>query len=211
MKKKDQIINYAIIWTLLSALILFKFWHLKYLIWNIGLAFIPYLLSLLISEKKANKFVKLIAAPLWLFFYPNAIYLYTDAIHLSNSQFYTVYPNVEYVMDIYLWASFSIMMFAIVFGIVLSYVSFNNIVSALKLKTVGKYSALTVLSLLTGVAIYIGRFLRFNSWDVLTNLNGLIDFVKSGFTKEAIYFIILFSAFHFFVITIIDFINVKGR
>ena len=101
--------------------------------------------------------------------------------------------------------------FAIVFGIVLSYVSFNNIVSALKLKTVGKYSALTVLSLLTGVAIYIGRFLRFNSWDVLTNLNGLIDFVKSGFTKEAIYFIILFAVFHFFVITIIDFINVKGR
>ena len=211
MKKNDQVVNYLILWVLISIVIITQFHNLRYLIWNLGLAFIPYIASLVIADKKIKNVIKGVALPIWLFFYPNAIYLTTDAIHLSNYEFYSVYQSVQYNMSIELWVTFILIMTAIIMGIILSFLSFSNIASFFKLKNVGKVVFLIVLSLLTGFAVYIGRFLRFNSWDIISNLTGILGFLKNGLNANSVILILLFSGFHFIIMYMFELINTRSR
>jgi len=66
-------------------------------------------------------------------------------------------------------------------------------------KTVLNYGLIIIL-FLSSFGIYLGRFLRYNSWEIISNSNYLLNdiiniVIQPSNNKEAWFFTILFSAF----------------
>lgn len=141
--------------------------HLWFLAWNLFLAWVPVLFAWLFYRRTLNGLLwswqtsSLFAV--WLLFLPNAFYLVTDFIHLRT------YSDIGMVYDVVLLATYTIA------GFVLGYTSLYMV----HLRAMRQYGArghwiAGVALLLSGFAIYLGRYLRWNSWDVITNPLGLL-------------------------------------
>ena len=132
-----------------------------FLIWNLFLASIPWLiLKWLKDEYRAVKnnffFYGLLA--LWLLFLPNAPYILTDLFHLSYGLGVPLWFDLILILS-YAWTG-------LLFG-VLSLLDLESIL--IHRMEQWKVSFLVSTALfLSGFGIYIGRFLRWNSWDIIT-------------------------------------------
>ncbi len=128
-----------------------------FLVWNLFLAFVPYMFSVLAMKYKDTKlkFWGLFAT--WMLFFPNAPYILTDFIHLKYSSSDTF------------WIDFSLIGFYSVIGLYLGALSMQHIFESLKKRFSPAGSWLIILGviLLSGIGIYLGRFIRWNSWDIL--------------------------------------------
>lgn len=133
-----------------------------FLIWNLFLAFIPYLISFFLFTSvnfQERRFLRIGTLLVWLLFLPNSFYLLTDFVHINKFQ------DVPYWFDLILVSSFSIT------GIVLGLFSIRTVEKIIQLhysKVQSKIMLFCILYL-TAFGIYLGRFLRFNSWDLLVN------------------------------------------
>lgn len=179
-------------------LLVFRF-HLRhnhvfaFLAWNLFLAYIPLIIGLLIFlTSNKHEYLKIILFVIWLVFYPNAPYIFTDFKHLSWSTFK--------VFD------FILMLFYSVSGLLAGLVSLYLIYLKL-FKRLGKYYAWFVIficSVLSGFGIYLGRYLRFNTWDLLTDFKNLLNwigqtFIRADLFKTAIEMTFVFAVIHFIV------------
>lgn len=141
-------------------------YHFRFLVWNLFLAFIPYVASLFLSYYTATKRNLLVIAAgvsLWLLFFPNAPYIITDLFHLRPR------AGIPYWYDLLLIVSCAWT------GLMLGFVSLaeiQSIISSTFNKIAGWGFVVTSL-LLCGFGIYLGRFERWNSWDIVTNPTGL--------------------------------------
>jgi uncharacterized membrane protein len=141
-------------------------WSFVFLIWNLFLAGIPLAASTLLQIAKAIRLplaIQAICFGLWLLFFPNAPYLLTDLIHLGAK------PLVPVWYDLALLLSFAGT------GLLLGYLSLVDVQEAVTRRfgaAIGWIVALCCL-LLSGFGIYLGRFLRWNSWEIATNPSGL--------------------------------------
>ena len=128
--------------------------------WNIFLAWIPYILSCYFSDyQEKEKWKQLFLFASWLLFFPNALYIVTDLIHLEEA---THVP---------LWYD-AVLLFASSFiGIMMAFVSLkkaeNLMLSFLNVRTVNLL--VPVILFVASFGVYLGRFQRWNSWDVLHN------------------------------------------
>lgn len=135
--------------------------------WNLFLAFIPYFLSsfLILNPKYLKtKIVILTLLFFWLIFFPNAPYILTDLIHLEGKK------NIQLWFDLILILSYAWT------GLLFGLFSLSDIEKILR-KTLSKKWVIFIISLLLFIGsfgIYLGRFLRWNSWDVITDPLGLI-------------------------------------
>jgi uncharacterized membrane protein len=133
-----------------------------FLAWNLFLAYIPFLMSNWLARhpEVLRSRVKLIMLILiWLLFMPNSFYILTDLFHLENM------GNGHPWFDLTLILSFAWN------GILLGILSIRKMEMLLK-KGKGKIiSGLVICTVmwLNAFGIYIGRFLRFNSWDIILN------------------------------------------
>jgi uncharacterized membrane protein len=137
-----------------------------FLCWNLFLAGIPLMASTalrLAEQLKTPLVVQVSCFGLWLLFFPNAPYILTDLIHLAHR------PPVPLWYDLVLLLSFSGT------GLLIGYLSLDDVQEAVAKRFGAVTGWLTVIIslMLTGFGIYLGRFLRWNSWDVLTNPGGL--------------------------------------
>ena len=135
--------------------------YLLFLIWNLFLAYIPCFLSSSIyknffntSKKIQNSFYGLI----WLLFIPNSFYILTD---FTNLHFRTTF---QFSLDMLIISSFSFVGFYV--GL-LSIHTIRQLVIAKYGNTKGNIFLLTI-SFLSAFGIYLGRVLRFNSWDIIS-------------------------------------------
>lgn len=140
----------------------------SFLVWNLFLAWIPYWISLKLLKQnsaKANIIINSFLLILWLLFYPNAPYILTDLFHLKPKQ------NVPLWFDLILILSFAWN------GLFLGFKSLINIKEFLKRKFSEKLSNFAVVFalFLSSFGIYLGRYLRWNSWDILLNPFSLIE------------------------------------
>ena len=135
-------------------------WIFHFLVWNLFLAWAPYfwsLWALSIHLRYPRRWWSLLLpGSLWLLFFPNAPYLVTDLMHLTQR------PPAPLWYDIGLLVSFA---WAGCFLAVVSLSMMHQILraylgDALSWVTVG------VVTGLSGLGIYVGRFLRWNSWDL---------------------------------------------
>lgn len=140
----------------------------SFLVWNLFLAGIPYVISSLIyhsSEQKKLLFKHIPLLVMWLLFLPNAPYILTDLFHLEQK---TLIPEWY---DLMLILSFALN------GLVLGVVSLFQIHDMVE-NRLGKASGFVfvfVVCLLCAFGVYLGRFLRFNSWDIISNPSPLFE------------------------------------
>jgi uncharacterized membrane protein len=167
-----------------------------YLILNLFLAWIPYVLSLVLwhamRTKKTNKAITLAGCLLWLLFFPNAPYIITDFIHLKSI------PPLPVWYDAMLLSAFAF------HGIVLGVASLQIMKHLVETKFgtfVGRVFFVSVV-MLSSVGIYLGRVLRWNSWDVLLDPTGILRYLgRQRFDLQnhwaSAVFILTFSVFFF--------------
>lgn len=174
------------------------------MIWNLILAILPLFLSIILKIRlvEKSKILIFVFGTLWLLFFPNAPYMITDFIHISTIRFYTSgqFNIISWVRLIHIGLGFLL-------GITVGMISLYNIhQSMLKFKNKMTVNvALVVISLLSGYAIYIGRLLRFNSWDVLRPIVLLKTLIKNintfSFSCTLLFaFYILFTYFIFYLL-----------
>ncbi|WP_417195941.1 DUF1361 domain-containing protein [Bizionia sp.] len=162
-----------------------------FLVWNLFLAAIPYAITTyLVSKPKLSKFTLLMSGIIWLLFLPNAPYIITDLLHLKISS------NNLLWLDVLIVTSFAYN------GLILFFLSLFDM-RKLLLKHVRKsivtYS-FPIIFLLTGFGIYLGRFLRYNSWEILNKPFHLLDdclniLLQPNHHAEAWLFTLTFAAF----------------
>jgi uncharacterized membrane protein len=133
------------------------FWYLAP---NLGLAFIPLLLAIwlqsLLRRQAWKSPLPLIITLLLILFLPNSFYVVSDFIHLQEI------PRIDIVQDVVMLAQFSFT--GLAFGFISLFILHQEL-----LKRVSERIASTVIAtllLLSSFAIYLGRDLRWNSWDI---------------------------------------------
>ena len=148
-----------------SLIIARIFWtgrfHYAFLIWNLFLAWVPLVFALMADEEYRAKsartwrFFGLTTA--WLLFLPNAPYIFTDLIHLV-SRYYS-----------HFWVDLVLILSCALTGLVLSFLSLYlmQVIVARMFGWLASWFFIAGAAGLSGFGIYLGRFLRFNSWDVL--------------------------------------------
>ena len=135
---------------------------LVFLVWNLFLAFIPYVISRWMQQNigwKDNRLMFCILFIVWLLFIPNSFYIITDLFHLGSFAHIPLWYELAMILS-FAWN-----------GVLLGIVSIRQME-----KMIGRYLAnktelffVYPLMFLNALGVYIGRYLRFNSWDIITN------------------------------------------
>jgi uncharacterized membrane protein len=137
--------------------------------WNLLLAIIPLLLSKWLLKQPSINIKSITILIVWLLFYPNAPYIVTDIFHLTKRP-----PSP-------LWFDLLIVVNAAWCGLMLGIASLLQVEQFLAKhkKIIWVHCFIILCLLLSGYGVYIGRYLRFNSWDIVTNpFNLMIVFME---------------------------------
>lgn len=150
-----------------------------YILWNIFLAFVPFIISSFIlfyyRKKRFNNFLLIFGMFIWLIFIPNAPYIVTDFIHLGEIR------SIPILFDILLIFSSAIV------GLILGAHSLFHIEQIFNMKFSQRKTSIIIMTiiLLISFGLYLGRFLRFNSWDIFINHTSLIKNVWNIFSDPS--------------------------
>ena len=164
--------------------------YFAFLVWNLFLAAVPYLVTQVMLAKSENiKISKVLFCSgfaVWLLFLPNSPYIITDLVHLHDNG-----ANL-------LWLDmFLIFVFALN-GLLLGVLSLLDMSKLLQLRFPMSTSSIVLFSscMLSGYGIYLGRFLRFNSWDIFTKPGSLLVEIGSSLHQPKVWLItIAFGSF----------------
>lgn len=179
----------------------------RFLIWNLALAWIPYFIALFIKyflflikvESQLKIFVSLFSL-IWLIFFPNATYIVTDFIYIlkfpffiPDKSFFTT--NTLIWFDIILSSSFAFI--GHIIGLI-SLLMMHTVFDKFMNKLYGWFLILISI-FLSGYGIFLGRFIRLNSWDIFQKpsfvimqiLSNLISFKAILFSSGIGLFIFL--------------------
>jgi uncharacterized membrane protein len=159
--------------------------HFVFLLWNLLLAVIPWAAAQTLVSAR-SRIVVAASAAAWLLFLPNAPYLVTDLMHLKAR------PPVPLGFDVMLLASFALA------GCALGWASLELVHRRLR-RALGPARGGVAIGLaiaLSGFGVYLGRFQRWNSWDLLTRPLELLSAVAAALrSPQALAFSALFAAF----------------
>ena len=151
-------------------------WSLFFLNWNLFLAFVPWALtSISFVMPKIQSSILGIAALLvfWLLFFPNAPYIITDLFYLRVIRNMPVWYDMLMILS-YAWT-----------GMLFGFLSLWDIEHILGHK-LPKRLVTCISSFLLFVGsfgIYIGRYLRWNSWDLFTRTSEVLTDISDRFAS----------------------------
>jgi uncharacterized membrane protein len=138
------------------------------LVWNLFLAWIPYLFAIkaaaLYHLFPRQWWLLILPGGIWLVFFPNAPYIVTDFFHLSD------HPNIPLWYDILMLTTFAWT------GVFLAIASLRTMQALVKIYFglfISWFFVAVALSL-GGLGIYLGRFERWNSWDLLSHPKSIL-------------------------------------
>jgi uncharacterized membrane protein len=148
-----------------------------FLSWNLFLAWMPFLFARLAQTFHQKQWLLWAFGGLWLLFFPNAAYLITDMLHLQS------------IDPVPLWYDMLMLFSFILTGLFLGFVSLRLMQSLVLQRFGAVISWLFVVAtlVLSSFGVYIGRFLRWNSWDVfLQPVHLLTDIGATLATPESL-------------------------
>lgn len=135
---------------------------LFFLVWNLFLAYVPFFITGWLQHhpswiERRWRFAAVFTC--WLLFIPNTFYILTDLFHLRS---YWTMP---------MWYDLALLLSFAWNGLVLGLVSVRQMERIVRLQVGYRNELWFVLPVmcLNAFGIYIGRYLRFNSWDVITS------------------------------------------
>lgn len=166
----------------------------SYLLWNLALAWIP--LSLVVwlvrvlRSRLWSSWLPLLLTVVWISFLPNSFYMITDFIHINEAS------RANLLFDVVMFTSF------ILNGVILGYLSLTLVHQELIKRLSRRTSAALVggVLLLASFAIYIGRDLRWNTWDVLFNPASVIFDVSDRLLNPGAHPQVFSTTLSFFVL-----------
>ena len=157
--------------------------------WNLLLAAIPFVLALyLFQQHKRISLSWSLGFGVFFLFLPNAPYVLTDLVHLSR-----VLPELSSRKELVLWTGqFSLFLLV---GFILFYESVRRLEKFLLRKKYLKYQPFFRLGtfFVVSTGVYIGRFLRFNSWDLFTQPRLVLNSFRYLNDIPVILFVISFT------------------
>ncbi len=145
--------------------------------WNLVLAWVPYLLALTATAmyRKGKPIWKVVIVGLvWLLFLPNAPYIVTDLLHL------------HYRPPVPMWFDVVLIFSAAWTGLMLCFISLREIHKLFELHFRPSWKVHTLMMgilALTGFGVWLGRFHRWNSWDLFTRPNALLTDIMRSLTQ----------------------------
>ena len=142
--------------------------HYLFLLVNLFLACVPLIFSTALRLGNRRRWHWTIMAGLtglWLLFLPNAPYILTDILHLTRAS------------QAPAWYDLALLLSCAGTGLLVGYLSLIDVegIVARKFSPVAGWIFALVSLVLSGFAIYLGRFLRWNSWDVLFTPTLVLD------------------------------------
>jgi len=153
-----------------------------FMLWNLVLGEAVFLLA----ERKARRRFVVPLVVLWLLFFPNAPYILTDYLHMIGPR-----SDAPGWYDLLLFSWFALVGFLLGAA---ALIPIQTVVQRRSSREVG-WAAVVVVVVLAGVGVYVGRFVQWNSWDVISSPQALLIGLTGGVTHPArlIGFSVLFS------------------
>jgi uncharacterized membrane protein len=167
---------------------------------NLFLAWIPFVFAYVTYVMSARRTWLYLIVPItalaWLVFFPNAPYILTDMQHLLTDLHGRA--PLWYDVILLLWFAWT----GLLLGIVSLYLMQEIVQRAFG--AIAGWIFVIVISGLSSLGIYLGRFLRWNSWDVWQNSRHLLAdiwaILRHPFdNKSAVGFTVIYTAFFLFV------------
>ena len=133
-----------------------------FLPWNLFLAAIPYFISTKLEKKfplKGYPLSQSLFFVVWILFIPNSFYILTDLFHLEFRRGSSLWFDLTLILS-FAWN-----------GLLLGVLSVSQMEKMVQRHLNRNVQILFIFPVMWLIAfgIYIGRFMRFNSWDILTN------------------------------------------
>lgn len=152
--------------------------YYRFLITNLVLACVPLFLSTVLRIAAHRRFhwtILAVLLSLWLLFLPNAPYMLTDILHLTRASHAPA------------WYDLALLLSCAGTGLLVGYLSLIDVqvIVARRFGLAVSWIFATVSLGLSGFAIYLGRFLRWNSWDVLVDPARLFGLLEAGVNPGA--------------------------
>lgn len=200
------ILSFIAVFFSLARLDLFGITNPLYLTWNLFLAWIPYTISSFIKKDTSKgSFIPLFI--FWLFFFPNAPYLVTDVVHIVSSSSSSVWYD-GLLFSFFGWT-----------GLFLGMLSLFHIHQYLKNHFSYLISELIVFAIcfVSSFGVYLGRFERWNSWDIFINPVHLIKdsfYISTGlaYAENPLLFVVVFTVFMYSIYkTLYILVNEKNK
>ncbi len=168
-----------------------------FLIWNLFLAFIPWWISNYLKKVDKLSFKHLPILGIWILFLPNAPYILTDLFHLKPR------PDLPLWYDLVLVLSFALA------GMMVFFKSLKDMLVLLKERVSQFYVALIThfVFWVVSYGLYLGRYLRFNSWDIIHPIRLIKSSFSILFEKDTIGFTCVFSLFMWFLFVMVSKFN----
>ncbi len=146
-------------------------YHYWFLLWNLALAWVPFVFAALAyslaAARRAVAYVfTVVAALVWLAFFPNAPYILTDFLHLGSMG--DVVPGWYDVLMLFWFAWTGLML-----GVVSLYLMQDLVTRASG--TAAGWAFVVAAAGLGSIGTYLGRFLRWNTWDLVRRPGPLAD------------------------------------
>jgi uncharacterized membrane protein len=150
-----------------------------FLLWNLLLAVIPVPLGWWLVQRIRLfgwlHWQQILLTLLWLSFLPNSFYLVTDFIHLRETY------EASLIFDVMLLASF--MCNGFILGFLSVYMIHKELIR--RMSELKAYGIVALILLACSFAAYLGRFTRWNTWDLLLRPAGLLFDVSDRIINPA--------------------------
>lgn len=162
---------------------------MHFMIWNLFLAWIPYLISLTLERTKRNDKIGILSFMvliIWLLFFPNAPYMITDFQYAGSHGDLLLWLNIVTLIS-FAWT-----------GLLLGYLSLREVQTFLEshLSARWTWSIIIIAVVAASYGIFLGRYQRWDSWNILTQPIGLLkDILHTITTPRAIGMTLTLSVF----------------
>lgn len=168
--------------------------YYNFLIFNMGLGFVPVILAWWLVERLKRKpwlsTGNVLLTLLWLGFLPNSFYMITDLIHAQTSIGIDLLYNIVLI--------FFCIFTSLVAGFISLYLIHVELYKRFYYRNV--HLVIGIILLLCSFAIYLGRYLRWNSWDVIFNPAGLLFDVTDSIASPSTHPDVFVTTFTFFLL-----------